>query len=239
MCSIHLDDVTAATGQRHQCATGGDERESRANQVDALATPQLQVEMRESHRPIKWMLSPHTSYRWRGERVIEPIKCMRSPHTSYRWRGRERHRAIQVYALTTHQLQVERRESQRANQVDALTTHQLQVERRKRVIEPIKCMRSPHPSYRWRGERVIEPIKYKYKQLSSDELYLSPYTIIQSLMRREMCSLHLTHPSVHTWSSGQPTVQRPGSSRGLPIGAGIRTHNLGLPRVFQVQRSIH
>ncbi len=41
----------------------------------------------------------------------------------------------------------------------------------------------------------------------------------------EMCSLHLTHPSVHTWSSGQPTVQRPGSSRGLPVGAGIRTHN--------------
>ncbi len=26
-----------------------------------------------------------------------------------------------------------------------------------------------------------------------------------------MCSLHLTHPSVHTWSSGQPTVQRPGA----------------------------
>ncbi len=37
--------------------------------------------------PIKWMLSPHTSYRWRGERVIEPIKWMLSPHTSYRWRG--------------------------------------------------------------------------------------------------------------------------------------------------------
>ncbi len=35
----------------------------------------------------------------------------------------------------------------------------------------------------------------------------------------------------HTWSSGQPTMQRPGSSRGLPVGAGIRTHNLGLPRV--------
>ncbi len=46
-----------------------------------------------------------------------------------------------------------------------------------------------------------------------------------------MCSLHLTHPNVHTWSSGQPTVQRPGSSRGLPVGAGIRTHNLGLPQV--------
>ncbi len=47
------------------------------------------------------------------------------------------------------------------------------------------------------------------------------YTIIQSIMSSEMCSLHLTHPSVHTWSSGQPTVQRPGSSRGLPVGAGI------------------
>ncbi len=40
-------------------------------------------------------------------------------------------------------------------------------------------------------------------------------------MSSEMCSLHLTHPSVHTWSSGQPTVQRPGSSHGLPVGAGI------------------
>ncbi len=66
--------------------------------------------------PIKCMHTPHTNYRWRGERVIEPIKCMHSPHTSYRWRG-------------------------------------------ERVIEPIKCMRSPHTSYRWRGEREIEPIK--------------------------------------------------------------------------------
>ncbi len=59
------------------------------------------------------------------------------------------------------------------------------------------------------------------------------YTIIQSIMRSEMCSLHLTHPSVHTWSSGQPTVQRPGSSRGLPVGAGIRTHNLPLVSGFK------
>ncbi len=58
------------------------------------------------------MLSPHTSYRWRGERDREPIKCMRSPHTSHRWRG-ESHRDNQVYALTTHQPQVERRESHR------------------------------------------------------------------------------------------------------------------------------
>ncbi len=68
--------------------------------------------------PIKCMRSPHTSYRWRGERVIEPIKCMRSPHTSYRWRE-ESHRANQVYALTTHQLQVERRESQSQSSVCA------------------------------------------------------------------------------------------------------------------------
>ncbi len=86
------------------------------------------------HRTTAPVRSPHTSYRWRGERdietikcmrspatggeerVIEPIKCMRSPHTSYRWRG-------------------------------------------ERVIETIKCMRSPHTSYRWRGERDIETIK--------------------------------------------------------------------------------
>ncbi len=91
------------------------------------------------------MRSPHTSYRWRGERVIEPIKCMarHTPATG----GEERDIEPIKYALTTHQLQVERRESHRANQVYALTTpatggeshranqvdappHQLQVERR-------------------------------------------------------------------------------------------------------------
>ncbi len=112
---------------------------------------------------------------WMMRRLPQDNAPVHSPHTSYRWRG-ERHRANQVYALTTHQLQVER--GDRANQVYALTTHQLQVERREdiepikcmrsphtsyrwreRVIEPIKCMRSPHTSYRWRGERVIETIK--------------------------------------------------------------------------------
>ncbi len=53
-----------------------------------------------------------------------------------------------------------------------------------------------------------------------------------------MCSLHLTHPSVHTWSSGQPTVQRPGSSRGLPVELGFEPTTLGYLG-FQVQRSIH
>ncbi len=151
------------------------------NGTSALTTHQLQWRGERVIETIKCMLSPHTSYRWRGERgVIETIKCMRSPHTSYRWRG-ERDRANQVYALTTHQLQVERRERHRDNQVYALTTHQLQVERRERghrdnssvcahhtpvtcwrgerVIEPIKCMLSPHTSYRWRGERVIATIK--------------------------------------------------------------------------------
>ncbi len=33
-----------------------------------------------------------------------------------------------------------------------------------------------------------------------------------------MCSLHLTHPSAHTWSSGQPTLRRPGV-RGLAQGS--------------------
>ncbi len=71
----------------------------------------------------------------------------------------------------------------------------------------------------------------KQQQIKLGWALFVTYTIIQSIMRSEMCSLHLTHPSVHSWSSGQPTVQRPGSSRGLPVGAGIRTHNLGLPRV--------
>ncbi len=102
------------------------------------------------HRTTAPVRSPHSSYRWRGERVIETIKCMRSPHTSYRWRGErvtepikcmcspqpatggeERESQSQSSVRAHHtQLQVERRESHRANQVYALTTHQLQVERR-------------------------------------------------------------------------------------------------------------
>ncbi len=82
---------------------------------------------------------------------------------------------------------------------------------------------------------VLPLCKCISKYLSmSDELgwaLFVTYTIMQSIMRSEMSSLHLTHPSAHTWSSGQPTVQCPPSSRGLPAGAGIRTHNLGLPRV--------
>ncbi len=136
VCSIHLDDATAATGQRRQCAhhtpaIGGEERV--IEPIKCMHSPHTSYRWRVERviEPIKCMRSPHTSYRWRVERVIEPIKCMRSPHTSYRWRGErviepikymhsphtsyrwrgESHRANQVYALTTHQLQVERRES--------------------------------------------------------------------------------------------------------------------------------
>ncbi len=41
------------------------------------------------------------------------------------------------------------------------------------------------------------------------------YTIIQSITSSEMCSLHLTLPSAHTWSSGKPALRRPGSSWGF------------------------
>ncbi len=59
------------------------------------------------------------------------------------------------------------------------------------------------------------------KQIKRRWALFVTYTII---MRSEMCSLHLTHQSAHTWSSGQPTVQRPGSSR-------WDSNPLGLPRV--------
>ncbi len=112
------------------------------------------------------MCSPHTSYRWRGERVKEPIKWMLSPHTAQVER-REKSWSNQVYALATHKLQVERRERHRAC-ARHTTSYRWRGERviepikgcahhtpaggEERVIEPIKCMRSPHTSYRWRGE---------------------------------------------------------------------------------------
>ncbi len=64
-------------------------------------------------------------------------------------------------------------------------------------------------------------------------------------MRSEICSLHLTHPSAHTPGAvGSRNRGTRGAVGGLvpcsrvlpqswtlPAGAGIRTHNLGLPRV--------
>ncbi len=67
------------------------------------------------------------------------------------------------------------------------------------------------------------------------------YTIIQSIMRSEMCSLHLTHPSGavgsrHCGARGAvggsvPCSRVSPQSWTLPARAGIRSHNLGLPRV--------
>ncbi len=145
VCNIHLNNATATTGQRCQCAhhTPATGEEQREYQVYALATHQLQVERRESHRANQvYALTAHQLQVERREREIEPIKCI--AHHTPATGGEERDRANQVYALTTHQLQVERRESHRANQVYALTTHQLQVERRE--IEPIKCIAHHTPA---------------------------------------------------------------------------------------------
>ncbi len=167
-------------------------REShRDNQVYALTTP-ARVERRERHRANQCMCSPHTSYRWRGERVIEPIKWMRSPHTSYRWRG-ESHRANQVDALTTHQLQVERRESHRANQVYAFTTHQLQVQRRENHRANQVYALTTHQLQVERGERhranrvngdYQEAIYFYICHLFIQQTLLSKATYIEEYNRR-------------------------------------------------------
>ncbi len=112
------------------------------------------------HRTTAPVRSPHTSYRWRGERVIEPIKCMRSPHTSYRWRGERvmRQSSVRAHHHTSYRWRGER--SHRDNQVYALTTHQLQGGRGERVNRARSVYAlTTQLSYRWRGERVIESIK--------------------------------------------------------------------------------
>ncbi len=99
------------------------------------------------HRTTAPVHSPHTSYRWRGERVIEPIKCMHSPHTPATG-GEERvietikcmrsphtttvrgGRETETISVCSHHTPATggERERHRSNQVYALTTHQLQVE---------------------------------------------------------------------------------------------------------------
>ncbi len=78
---------------------------SQSSCMRSANTPATGGEGEESHR---WHSSgcrstTHTSYTLEVERVIVPIKWMRSPHTSYRWRGDrgETKRPIKVYALTT------------------------------------------------------------------------------------------------------------------------------------------
>ncbi len=102
----------------HQCAASTWMMRQLSQETAPVRSPHTSYRWRGERdiESIKWMHSPHTSYRWRGEIVKEPIKSMRSPHTSYRWRGEI-------------------------------------------VKEPIKSMCSPHTSYRWRGEIVKELIK--------------------------------------------------------------------------------
>ncbi len=71
------------------------------------------------------------------------------------------------------------------------------------------------------------------------------YTILQSIMRSEMCSLHLIHPSAYTPGAvgsrhcgargavggSVPCSRVSPQSWTLPARAGIRIHNLGLPPV--------
>ncbi len=65
------------------------EKRHRANQVYTLTTHQLQVESRKKDIEDNQVygLTTHQLQVERRE-VIEPIKCMLSPHTSYRWKGR-------------------------------------------------------------------------------------------------------------------------------------------------------
>ncbi len=86
-------------------------------------------------------------------------------------------------------------------------------------------------------------------QMLEEYYFFVTYTIIQSIISSEMCSLHLTHPSAHTLGAvGSRHCSARGAVGGsvpcsrvspqswtIPARAEIRTHNLGL----QVQRSIH
>ncbi len=78
--------VDALTTNQLQVERGGESH--RAYQVYALTPHQLQVERRERHRANRvYVLATHQLHVEEERETIEPIKCMHSPHTSYRWRG--------------------------------------------------------------------------------------------------------------------------------------------------------
>ncbi len=66
----------------------------------ALTTHQLQVARRERQRANQVYAPRHTPATGEEERECRAIKCMRSPHTSYSWRGERVIEAINVDALT-------------------------------------------------------------------------------------------------------------------------------------------
>ncbi len=126
---ITLDWLYLSLLNHHQCAASWMMR--RLSQDSGARHTSYRWRGERVIEPIKCMRSPHTRYRWRGERDIEPIKCMRSPHTRYRWRGERIIESIKCMR-SPHTSYRWRGERDRANQVYALTTHQLQVERRER-----------------------------------------------------------------------------------------------------------
>ncbi len=113
---------------------------------------------------------------------------------------------------------------------------------------------SYHQSRWWGLQALIYWNCYNTMQIKIRWALFVTYTIIQSIMSSEMCSLHLTHPSAHTWCSGQPTLQlgvrclaqgshlsrghfQPEPGHFLPE-PGFEPTTLGYLG-FQVQRSIH
>ncbi len=117
---------------------------------------------------------------------------------------------------------------------------------------PLSCLKS-------KGDRAFSVLAPKLWNLLPQSVRLSQtktqiklrwalfvtYTIVQSIMRSEMCSLHLTHPSAHTPGAvgsqhcgargavggSVPCSRVSPQSWTLPARARIRTHNLGLSQV--------
>ncbi len=54
-------------------------------------------------------------------------------------------------------------------------------------------------------------IGYRFKKNKGYIYFFVTYRIIQSLTSSEMCSLYLTHPSTHTWSSGHCSLRKSSS----------------------------
>ncbi len=93
---------------------------------------------------------------------------------------------------------------------------------------------------KWKWNHTIDT-NTQIQQIKLRWALFVTYTIIQSVMRSEMCSLHLTHPSGAVGSrlcsargavgGSVPCLRVSPQSWTLPTRAGIWTHNLGLPRV--------
>ncbi len=96
------------------------------------------------------MRSPHTSYRWRGERVIYIyiyIYAFSRRFYPKRFYPKRLTIAVRLYIFISMCVPWELNPQPFALLMQCSTT-----EPQRNTIEKIKCMRSPHTSYRWRGE---------------------------------------------------------------------------------------